>query len=243
MQDEKVYFDATRGPDESLEGHVRRPVIGPALVETARELATHAHGAQKDKAGNPYIDHPRRVAERLETAGASAQAVAAGWLHDVLEDTPTTAVDLAAVGIPTEVIDAVIAVTKRPGEPTEDYAARIRASALGLQVKEADLADNCDPARMALLDETTPGASDLQVPSDARIAPPGIRPTNVVRTPARGRRPRGTVDHRPPHSPPAQSRFAGPITGLLALFTFACAVRPANFSKPSTTGLRPANQT
>ena len=155
MQDEKVYFYATRGPDESLEGHVRRPVIGPALVEAARGLATHAHGAQKDKAGNPYIDHPRRVAERLEAAGASAQAVAAGWLHDVLEDTPTTAADLAAVGIPTEVIDAVIAVTKRPGEPTEDYAARIRASALGLQVKETDLADNCDPARMALLDENT----------------------------------------------------------------------------------------
>lgn len=141
--------------DGSLEVHVRRPVIGPALVETARQLATHAHGAQKDKAGDPYIDHPRRVAERLETTGASAQAVAAGWLHDVLEDTPTTAADLAAVGIPTEVIDAVIAVTKCPGEPTEDYAARIRASALGLQVKEADLADNCDPARMALLDENT----------------------------------------------------------------------------------------
>lgn len=142
-------------PDESLEGRAHRPVFGPALVETARRLATQAHGAQKDKAGNPYIDHPRRVAERLEAAGASAQAVAAGWLHDVLEDTPTTATDLAAVGIPAEVIDAVTAVTKRPGEPTEDYAARIRASALGLQVKEADLADNCDPARMALLDENT----------------------------------------------------------------------------------------
>ena len=85
MQDEKVYFYATRGPDESLEGQARRPVVG----------------------------------------------------------------------IPTEVIDAVTAVTKRPGEPTEDYAARVRASALGLQVKEADLADNCDPARMALLDENT----------------------------------------------------------------------------------------
>ena len=114
MQDEKVYFDATRGPDESLEGQARRPVVGPALVETARQLATQTHGAQKDKAGNPYIDHPRRVAERLEAAGASAQAVAAGWLHDVLEDTPTTAADLAAVGIPTEVIDAVTAVTKPP---------------------------------------------------------------------------------------------------------------------------------
>ena len=142
-------------PDESLEGRAHRPVFGPALVETARRLATQAHGEQKDKAGNPYIDHPRRVAERLEAAGASAQAVAAGWLHDVLEDTPTTAADLVAVGIPAEVIDAITAVTKRPGEPTEDYAARIRASALGLQVKEADLADNCDPARMALLDENT----------------------------------------------------------------------------------------
>jgi len=136
------------------------PMVGSesdssALVEKACQIATVAHGTQKDKAGNAYIDHPRRVAQRLEAAGASPYAVMAGWLHDVLEDTMTTAADLAKAGMPDEVIAAVDAVTKRAGEPNTEYAARVRDSKLGFQVKLADLADNTDPSRLALLDEKT----------------------------------------------------------------------------------------
>ena len=36
-------------------------------------------------------------------------------------------------------------------------------------------------------------------------------------------------------------RFAGLTTGLLALFMFACAVRPVNVNKASEKRLRPAN--
>ena len=49
-------------------------------------LATIAHRGQVDKAGKPYIDHPRRVAGRL--AGGPRYTLAAAWLHDVLEDVP-----------------------------------------------------------------------------------------------------------------------------------------------------------
>lgn len=51
--------------------------------------------------------------------------------------------------------DIVLAVTKRPGEHPEAYAARILATPGALLVKEADLAHNADPARLAVLDDAT----------------------------------------------------------------------------------------
>lgn len=139
---------------EQLVVEVRRDA-GEELVRRARAIAERAHGLQVDKAGRRYIDHPRRVAERLEAASAPASAIAAAWLHDVLEDTALEADDLRAEGIPDEVVTAVEAVTKRPGQDARSYAAAVLASPIGLEVKEADLDDNSDPARLQLLDETT----------------------------------------------------------------------------------------
>lgn len=140
---------------EGLEVHVRRAVTSSAVVQVAQRIAEAAHASQLDKAGRPYIDHPRRVATRLTATGAPAEAIAAGWLHDVLEDTDTTAQDLSAVGVPPETIAAVQAVTKRSGETAEDYAVRIASTPLAVEVKRADLADNSDVHRLALLDDAT----------------------------------------------------------------------------------------
>lgn len=49
----------------------------------------------------------------------------------------------------------VLALTKRPGEDPESYTRRILAVPGALLVKEADLAHNADPARLAVLDEPT----------------------------------------------------------------------------------------
>jgi hypothetical protein len=146
---------AVQQGDGSVEAQVRRVVNGPLIVEKASQLAMIAHGLQKDKAGHPYIDHPRRVAEALESQGESAEVVATGWLHDVLEDTTMTAEYLLGEGIPDEVVAAVVAVTKHHGEPLEEYAERVKTSTIGLAVKFADLADNMDEDRLALLDEDT----------------------------------------------------------------------------------------
>lgn len=69
-----------------------------ALIDRAHSMATAAHEGQTDKAGAPYIDHPRRVAIRVhqyapEEHSEAAQAVA--WLHDVVEDSSITLQDLA----------------------------------------------------------------------------------------------------------------------------------------------------
>jgi (p)ppGpp synthase/HD superfamily hydrolase len=119
------------------------------LATTAQRIATQAHVGQTDKAGRPYIGHPSRVAARL---AGDEQAEAAAWLHDVLEDTVTTATDLAALGIPATVVAAVEALTRRNGEAPDDYYARVAANPLALTVKQADIADNADPQRLAQLD-------------------------------------------------------------------------------------------
>jgi (p)ppGpp synthase/HD superfamily hydrolase len=128
------------------------------LIELAKGLATAAHQGQLDKAGEPYLGHPARVADRVRVGAPddlAAIAIATAWLHDVLEDTPTDPADLLAAGLPERVVDAVVALTKRAGETPAEYYARVRSDPLARMVKAADLADNTDPGRLAKLDQIT----------------------------------------------------------------------------------------
>ncbi len=126
-------------------------VKGAAIAEQAEALARAAHRGQVDKAGRPYAEHPARVAARVRGDGARE---AAAWLHDVVEDTAVTLVELAE-RFPAEVVAAVDALTKRAGEPAEVYYERVAADPIARQVKLADLADNSDPARLAQLETST----------------------------------------------------------------------------------------
>lgn len=56
-------------------------------METPLDFAIAAHGDQKygDK---PYSYHLIRVVEHLRKIGCSQQTIVAGYLHDILEDTP-----------------------------------------------------------------------------------------------------------------------------------------------------------
>ncbi|MFF2531293.1 HD domain-containing protein [Brevibacillus sp. NPDC058079] len=61
------------------------------LIEKARIFATKAHNGQTRKStGAPYIVHPIRVATILEEAEMSPVVIAAGYLHDTVEDTDVT---------------------------------------------------------------------------------------------------------------------------------------------------------
>lgn len=130
------------------------PMEPQSLIALAREIATKAHAGQVDKTGHDYITHPLRVAERVSATFPEAPAgvIAAALLHDVVEDTGRSDVDLVAAGIPRDVVDAVLAVTKRDHEPAELYFARVRANPWAVMVKTAD---NTDPDRVAQLDQPT----------------------------------------------------------------------------------------
>ncbi|MBR0945248.1 MULTISPECIES: HD domain-containing protein [Bradyrhizobium] len=57
------------------------------LIIRAREFAREKHAAQKrDYTGAPYFVHLEEVAGMVERAGLSEFAIAAAWLHDVVED-------------------------------------------------------------------------------------------------------------------------------------------------------------
>jgi guanosine-3',5'-bis(diphosphate) 3'-pyrophosphohydrolase len=72
---------------------------GLRLVSEAAEFASRRHSgmARKGRDNEPYINHLAEVANLLcaATEGADAELVAAGWLHDVIEDTKTTCEELA----------------------------------------------------------------------------------------------------------------------------------------------------
>lgn len=123
----------------------------PALLATALAIAARAHAGQVDKAGAGYLAHPLRVAARVVDAGD--EVVASALLHDVLEDTELTPSDLADAGLPVRVLEAVDHLTRRPGEAYEAAVRRAAAHPVAALVKRADIADNTDPARLALLPE------------------------------------------------------------------------------------------
>ncbi|MER5733150.1 HD domain-containing protein [Streptomyces sp. NPDC002138] len=127
----------------------------PLTLPEVEALARAAHEGQTDKAGRPYAEHLAAVAEGVRVRGGSAGQQAAAWLHDAVEDDALSREWLDAAALPRSVKDMVLAVTKRPGEPLEEYAARILATPGALLIKEADLAHNADPARLSVLDEPT----------------------------------------------------------------------------------------
>jgi GTP pyrophosphokinase len=65
-----------------------------ALVKKAYEFARHAHREQYRKSGEPYIIHPIQVAGILADLEMDPSTVAAGFLHDVVEDTDVTLADI-----------------------------------------------------------------------------------------------------------------------------------------------------
>ncbi|HZX38394.1 MAG TPA: HD domain-containing protein [Streptomyces sp.] len=118
-------------------------------------IAREAHAAQKDKSGRPYTEHLAAVAEGVRARGGSEEQIAAGWLHDAVEDDVLSREWLDAAALPQSVKDMVLALTKGEGEAPEEYARRILATPGARLIKEADLAHNANPARLAALDEAT----------------------------------------------------------------------------------------
>lgn len=129
------------------------PATGDDLIAVADGLCVRWHDGHTDKAGKPYIEHPRRVSSYVDPDNAVARAAA--LLHDVLEDSGVSPEDLAGEGIPAAVIETVELLTRRDGVAAEEYYRRIKAHPNALEVKLADLADNTDPARLTLLDAAT----------------------------------------------------------------------------------------
>ncbi|MDP8909489.1 MAG: HD domain-containing protein, partial [Chloroflexota bacterium] len=88
--------DAARRPMAELLELIQRqmPGIDTGLIERAYDFAAAAHRDQRRKSGEPYIIHPINTARILAEMQLDAETIAAGLLHDVIEDTGADANEL-----------------------------------------------------------------------------------------------------------------------------------------------------
>lgn len=113
--------------------------------EIAYGIAKEAHARQTDIAGVPYMKHIDAVVAGVN--GEKEKAVAA--LHDVLEDASEwTTNGLLENGISSEVVTAVVALTKISGENYTDYLERVKTNKLARAVKLSDLTHNSNIDRI-----------------------------------------------------------------------------------------------
>ena len=109
----------------------------------ARRIASRHHAGQRNRFGDPVIDHVERVA-----AAVPADARATALLHDLLELCPTARWQLRRTDLTRAAeLEALELLTHAAGEPYEVYVRRIAdapgpAGPLARIVKLADLEDH-----------------------------------------------------------------------------------------------------
>lgn len=81
------------------------------LIMRAYDFALKAHQGQKRMSGEPYFIHVFETAKNLTRYEMDAKTIAAGFLHDVLEDTTTTEEELEKE-FGKEIVELVKGVTK-----------------------------------------------------------------------------------------------------------------------------------
>lgn len=119
-------------------------------LSKAMTIAITAHTGQKygDK---PYLHHLQEVDSFVFDMYAHDTGLvdieidilrAIAYLHDVIEDTTFTAEELSNLGICSEVVDAVVAMTKIEGQAYMDYIDVVNSCQYARMVKLADTSAN-----------------------------------------------------------------------------------------------------
>ena len=126
-------------------------------VSKAVSMAAIAHEGQVDKAGEPYILHPMRVACNF----TDTLTVIVAILHDVVEDTSVTLDDIEET-FGDNVRHSVDALTRKEGQDYFEYIKHITTFPQAyhlVDIKLADLRDNMNILRLPSL--TTPDMKRL----------------------------------------------------------------------------------
>ena len=122
--------------------------------DIALAIAARAHDGKFDKGGEPYVFHPMRVADAASKNAAPGMwdnRYIVGVLHDVLEDSDISEADIAAAlgeGLDGDIMNALRAISREPGEPYADYIKRCGRNELARVVKMHDLEDNMNLDRI-----------------------------------------------------------------------------------------------
>lgn len=161
-------------------------------LSDAIALAEFAHRNQVDKAGLPYIEHPRRVLAKVQAQGALPYVQMAAILHDVTEDTAFTPKMLLELGVPESAVEIVKLVDRdysrqvMLGDPTKShkvlskeltdqyYYEEIRNNPGALMVKLADIEDNLSSWRLVYLSEETQERLKTKYAKARDLLQPGV---------------------------------------------------------------------
>lgn len=116
------------------------------LLELAIKVATEAHEGQFDKGGNPYILHPKAVADAVD----STENKIVAYLHDVCEDTDITLEDLLEMGFTYRIVNSIQILTKSEGISYDEYLKSVKKDSNAWHVKMADIKHNMDITRIPI---------------------------------------------------------------------------------------------
>ncbi len=119
-------------------------VLHASLLSRSIMAAARLHEGQTDKGGHPAILHALRVG----LAGRTEEEMVLGVLHDTVEDAGWDAIRALLPGMPVWLVEALDAISRRPGERYESYLDRVRGNLAAAAVKLKDLADNADLSRI-----------------------------------------------------------------------------------------------
>lgn len=137
-----------------------------STLTDAIALAEFAHRNQLDKAGLPYIEHPKRVLAKVQAQGALPYVQIAAVLHDVTEDTPFTPEMLIALGFSEAAVElvklldrdyskSIYSLFSKYDSVEAFYYGRIRENPEAKMVKLADMDDNTEEWRLGYLTPET----------------------------------------------------------------------------------------
>ena len=114
-------------------------------MKRASKFAEERHEGQFRKGGERFFNHVHRVAQKVYMINFTATAIAAAYLHDVVEDGRATFSEISHLfGV--EVYKIVKLLTRREEDSYEIYVMKIAKSGnlAAMQIKMADNEDNLE---------------------------------------------------------------------------------------------------
>ena len=129
-----------------------------SLIKKAYDFATKVHAGQTRASGEPYMVHPIGVAMILAHFKLDLVTIAAGLLHDTVEDTHATLEDISKEFNPTvaQIVDGLTKISKihfktSEEKQAENFRKMILAMSKDLRVILVKLADRLHNMRTCLL--------------------------------------------------------------------------------------------
>ena len=124
-----------KGPRDSIIFNSKR--IFMLSFDEAYKIAAEVHKNQQDKAGGPYIDFMKNVADYLKNKGESEEVQTLAILQDLTTGaTKKTAAEIEAMGVPAETVALIEKMTYHKNQGwIDEYSCKLMAE--GMPAEEA----------------------------------------------------------------------------------------------------------